>query len=162
MDHQPNLNSLITTEIIPVDLNNIHLSTNSVYSNFIWLKTSILYKNEVVLSNLYKIIDQPDMATLYAQRAQQRLTAMKDLLWNDKTQTWNDKYLNGTFDERYYASNFVPFWAGAFYELSNDQVTTIVKDMAEMLSYPGGVPTSTLQTGQQWYIDYSLSILILL
>jgi len=132
MEDEPNLASLITTEVIPVDLN------------------CILYKNEVVLSGFYNILKQPEMATLYARRALQRLSAINALLWNEKTGIWNDLYLNGTFDTRYYASNFVPFWAGAYYDLDSDQITKIIHDLTEELSYPGGFPTSILQTGQQW------------
>lgn len=132
MDHEPDLSSLITTEKIPVDLN------------------SILYKNEVTLSKFYSLLNQPEMSTLYSQRSQIRMKALHSLLWNPETQIWNDRFLNGTLDNRFYASNFVPFWAGAFGDLDSDQIDKIINDMSEVLSYPGGVPTSTIQTGQQW------------
>jgi len=132
MDHEPILSSLITDQIIPVDLN------------------SILYKNEIVLAEFYGLVKQPDMQALYQQRAQKRLAAIQDILWNNDTGIWNDRYLNGTFDTRYYGSIWYPFWAGAFGDLSSSQISTIIQNLTEMLSYPGGVPVSILQTGQQW------------
>lgn len=132
MENQPNLNSLITTEIIPVDLN------------------SILYKNEMTLASLYDLMKMPNMQALYERRAKKRLQAIHAILWNPDTQIWNDRYLNGTFDERWYPSNFFPFWAGAFEELSTDQVATIIANLSDILSYPGGVPVSIYNTGQQW------------
>eukprot|EP00026_Physarum_polycephalum_P006227 Phypoly_transcript_06269.p1 GENE.Phypoly_transcript_06269~~Phypoly_transcript_06269.p1 ORF type:complete len:584 (+),score=67.80 Phypoly_transcript_06269:239-1753(+) len=132
MSNEPYLASLITTEIIPLDLN------------------SILYKNEIVLAGFYKILKQPDMQLLYEQRSQKRLAAIQDLLWNDATGFWNDRYLNGTFDTRYYGSIWYPFWAGAFGDLTSEDISYMIQNLSEVLSYPGGVPVSTLQTGQQW------------
>jgi len=132
MDHQPDLSSLQTTLVIPVDLN------------------SILYKNEVTLSAFYKLLNQSDMEELYLFRSKSRLAAIQKFLWNDAVGTWNDRYLNGTFDSRYYPSNLLPFWAGAFGGLSSDQIAVMIRNLSDAFSFPGGVPTSLLPTGQQW------------
>lgn len=132
MRNQPNLASLQTTDVIPVDLN------------------SILYKNEITLASFYKLLGQSEMESLYLQRAQRRLTAIQKLLWNEATGQWNDLYLNGTFNTEFYPSNLVPLWTGAFVGMPSEKIANLLQSVADIFSYPSGVPTSFIQTGQQW------------
>jgi len=134
MSNQPNLATLQTTQVIPVDLN------------------SILYKNELTLSAFYGQLKQPAMQHLYFERAQQRLIAIQKFLWNDAAGAWSDRYLNGSFSSEFYPSNLTPLWAGVFMAMTSPQVEGVLRSVAAqgIFSFEGGVPTSFLQTGQQW------------
>jgi len=132
MQNQPELSSLETTNVIPVDLN------------------SILYKNENTLAFFYEVLKQPEMSRLYLERAQNRFAAIQKHLWNPDLSIWNDLYLNGTLDTRFYASNLVPLWAGLFRDLPSLTIQNMLDSVSKIFSYPSGVPTSFINTTQQW------------
>jgi len=134
MSNQPNLATLQTTQVIPVDLN------------------SILYKNELTLAAFYQELRQPAMQRLYLMRAAQRLVSIQKLLWNDALGMWSDRFLNGSLSTEFYPSNLVPIWAGVYLAMTSAQVEGMLKSVTAqgIFSYEGGVPTSFIPTGQQW------------
>lgn len=62
--------------------------------------------------------------------------------------------LNGTSRRpRYYPSNYVPLWTETFHSdptKRDVQIARVVDNLVLRASFPGGIPTSDFQSGQQW------------
>jgi len=132
MSGQPDLATLQTTSVVPVDLN------------------CILYKNELTLASFYEILNKPASQQLYLQRAQYRLSAIQKFLWNPDTVQWNDHFLNGSFSGQFYPSNLVPFWAGVYRGMPSSQIWQVLNSVAKIFTFHSGVPASLVNTTQQW------------
>ena len=131
--HKMTMMSIKTRDIIPVDLN------------------AILCKVESSLKQFYEVAGDGAKQRKYEQAFQRRMKTIDDVFWNENQKQWLD------FDtERkqhripFYVSNIFPIWAGCYNNKShaNDAVTSIKKQ--GVLDYPGGVPTSLANTGEQW------------
>eukprot|EP01080_Neovahlkampfia_damariscottae_P009912 gene9912-2234_t len=123
------LSTIVTTEILPVDLN------------------SILYKNEKILSELHSKFG--NLTEYYKKQSEIRLEAMNKYLFKDYQ--WCDfNYVTEKLNENLYSSNFSPLWAGAHKEFSDEEITKILEKMDPLTVYPAGIPTSLIHTGEQW------------
>jgi len=133
MSNPPDLTSLITTELIPVDLN------------------CILYANELALATLYEELQNEAKGEFYRTAAANRLNAIQKYLWDPVGLMWRD-YDTTTQQLRsgYYAYQFVPFWSGVYQVLTHDQISAVVQNLLPVFDYIGGIPTSLNNSGQQW------------
>ena len=126
--------SMHTNEIIPVDLN------------------AILYKNSQSLSKFYKLTGDQSKSKKFIELANQRKLAIEALLWDEAAGTWADyDVTTKKSTEAFYAFVVVPLWAG----LARDNKTReelVLRSMERMkvLEFPGGLPTSLNESGQQW------------
>lgn len=111
----------------------------------------ILYKNELTLAAFHRQLNQPEMERIYLERAQRRLAAFQKFLWNDAAGSWRDRFLNGTFAQMFYVSELVPLWAGVFEGMPSPVLARLVAAVADIFTFPSGVPTSFINTSQQWY-----------
>lgn len=128
-----NLNTIRTSNVIPVDLN------------------SIMYRIDVALVNLYTKVGNDSRAQHWAASASQRATTIHKVFWNDYAQSWGD-YIpdRGTSDLPFYISNLVPVWAGAQHQ-SPQEVLALVKRLWPKIYFENaGVPCSLIQSNQQW------------
>ncbi|EFA85494.1 Trehalase precursor [Heterostelium album PN500] len=141
-----NLSSIETINIVPVDLN------------------SILYANEKTLSKFHSMFGNTSMSSYYSSQAAKRAEAMMDIMWSKVDYQWYDYDLStGSQRTQYFITNYMPLWAG----LQNQQpigyftqfvMDEIVKGMFSIsMDYVGGVPTSLVNSGQQWDFPYSWS-----
>jgi alpha,alpha-trehalase len=128
------IGSIRTSDLVPVDLN------------------SILYRNELLLSDFAGQLGMDQERRLYADLANKRAKAMQRFLWNGTT--WLD------YDGRtgrlcleapsQYISTLAPMWFGVPPLASNDH-DLLLRDVRERLfNHKGGVPTSTAVSAHQW------------
>lgn len=152
------LRSLNTVNVIGVDVN------------------SILYANEIVIAGYLRDAGENDKAAEFEGLAKNRSTAMFDLMWNDKYNSYFDYNLTSGAQNTYVladedtteaqkadapegyqvafnAAQFYPFWLGAAPSQLKDNplaVRNIYKRVADLLAdKAGGIAATSLQTGQQ-------------
>ena len=89
----------------------------------------------------------------------QRQASFDKLFWNESTGLWRDidvdrmAHLND-----FYASSFVPLLWNCTYPNGSSDSVRLTQQMAvygflktqALLDYPGGIPTSLTESGQQW------------
>lgn len=140
------LHSLNTRAIVPVDLN------------------SLLYANEVTMGAFYKLrgdrrgVDGHDdysKSFLYNQLAESRSKAMEDVLWDDAASSFFDFNLtSGQRSSEFSLSNYYPFWVGPLPSTvvsDSNRLTSVFEKINTLLdTYPGILPTTLLESGQQW------------
>ncbi|KAI0109643.1 Six-hairpin glycosidase-like protein [Nemania sp. FL0031] len=153
------LRSLNTMNVIGVDVN------------------SILYANEIAIASYLRDAGDDATAAEFEELAQNRSSAMFDLMWNDKYSSFFDYNLTSNAQNLYIPADedtteaqkadapdgyqvafnpaqFYPFWLGAAPpQLKNNPlaVRNIYKRVANLLSdKAGGIAATNLQTGQQW------------
>ncbi|CAG8730434.1 15925_t:CDS:2, partial [Gigaspora rosea] len=135
------LRTLNTRSVIPVELN------------------SILYMNEITLSEFAKLIDDSKVigntVEWLKNSANERLEGMIELLWDDNTAMFRD--YNVTSDAKSNVislASYYPFWAKA---LSKDVLTDSKKILksfsfvSKLLSkYEGSPPVTLINSSLQW------------
>lgn len=92
-------------------------------------------------------------AAFYQNVANKYKDAIQDVFWDDKEGCWFDYDMLGQKRlNTFYASNVVPLWVGAY--SSNKTVGRVIDYLKKVgaLKERGGVPTSSIQSGEQW--DY--------
>jgi len=142
MRQQPMLSSVAATDIVPVDLN------------------SILYKSELALERVSRLLKNESLAQFFADQAAERFTAIQAVLWDEKRGLWSD--YNLTSQQRssaFYPSNVFPLWAGAFDSRQFD-VSLLLKSLSLPLAFPGGIPASMVNTSQQWDFPTTFSSIV--
>ncbi|PAA85041.1 hypothetical protein BOX15_Mlig022144g1 [Macrostomum lignano] len=131
------LASVETSHIVPVDLN------------------AIMHRNEQLLSEWAGLLGFKAKMHLYADSAEIRINAIRNVLWNNATGCWFDWHLEkqAPVSNRFYASNLVPLFTGSTHspETTVPQVLDYL-DKSGALVYPAGVPFSLSgnQSHQQW------------
>ena len=126
--------SIHTTEIIPVDLN------------------SILYKNALSLAKFSELTGDQSKAKEYLDLANRRRRAIEALLWDESSGVWGDYDMKTqTRTQAFYASIVVPLWAGIAREnLTREELVFTNMRRTNVLDFPGGLPTSLKESGEQW------------
>lgn len=135
-DNTGRLQNIHTRDIIPVDL-------NSIYANALQnVATFHLY-----LRNYVK-------AAEYAYRARQLRNSIEQTLWDEQDGIWYDyDILDNKFRKYFYPSNLSPLWMGVVEKGRVRQKSARVLKYLKLshgLDFPGGIPTSLIQSGQQW------------
>ena len=126
--------SMHTMEIIPVDLN------------------SILYKNAQSLSKFHNLTGNNPKSIQYQELANQRKLAIEALLWNEAAGIWADYDVTTSSNIRaFYACVVVPLWAGlARDNKTREELVLASMTRVKVLDFPGGLPTSLNESGEQW------------
>ncbi|XP_071506533.1 trehalase-like [Diadema antillarum] len=130
------LSSIRTKEVVPVDLN------------------SVLCHSEWALAEMLDVIDESEKAEEYRQAFNDRKEAINALMWSETRGVWLDYDLEtDSLIDKFYPSNIMPLWANCVdkTEEIEQNVLHYLQD-EDVLSYPGGIPTSLVRSGQQW--DY--------
>lgn len=126
------MNTIQTTDIIPVDLN------------------ALLYFLELKIAQSYNWQGNKDTADLYLIKAEQRKNAINSILWNEKTGTYMD-YNFKNFSHTGIISMAMAY--PLFVQIApKDKARKVLQIMTDQLMKPGGLVTTTNETGQQW--DY--------
>lgn len=108
---------------------------------------SLLYLMEVETAEIQRILGHRSVATLWSKRAQERRERMKQLMWNAKDGLYYDYNVKTNSVRRYpFVTTFYPLWAGV---ASRAQAARIMKNLS-LFERPGGLQTSTTQSGSQW------------
>jgi alpha,alpha-trehalase len=122
-----NISTIVTTDIIPPDLN------------------SLLYKLESIIAAHHP---EEKIAAEFAQAADDRKAAVETYLWNEETSAYEDlNFRSGEFTGFLTLATVYPL----FVELTDDRRAAMVGELlAEKFLAPGGLRTSLVDTDQQW------------
>ncbi len=129
-DDGQSLTSIVTTQIIPVDLN------------------SLLLHLESTIAVVQDVAGNPDIANKYYTLAGLRATAIKKYLWDDKSGYYQDYYFErGTFTNRFTLAGMYPFY---FDIADREQIAPALDLLNDRFLKDGGLATSEIISGQQW------------
>jgi alpha,alpha-trehalase len=124
------LHTIHTTDIIPVDLN------------------ALLYNLERTLEQAHKLAGNEEEASLYRQRAQQRLAALQAFCWNEEQGYFRDyDFKRDTFTSVPSLAGMYPLFFEMATQVQADSVAAVVE--RDFLK-PGGVVSTLNHNGQQW------------
>uniref|UniRef100_A0AC35U6E3 Trehalase n=1 Tax=Rhabditophanes sp. KR3021 TaxID=114890 RepID=A0AC35U6E3_9BILA len=132
-DYANRLQGIRTSQVLPVDLNAI-----------IVLNLNIASEINEALGNYEK-----------AERFRQERDALKDMvheiLWNADLGSWFDYDLENKHPIlTYFDTNFFPLVTGC--RLNESELSQLVSYISKngLLKFPGGIPTSLVDSGEQW------------
>ncbi|KAK2178980.1 hypothetical protein NP493_520g01046 [Ridgeia piscesae] len=134
------LKTIKTSSVLPVDLN------------------SLLAWNEHLLAKFHGILGNREKQQLFAQRAVLREGAIKEVMWREDKGSWFDYHMDTKqHNEAFYPSNIFPLFTNSYDTGSShaDRMKTVERVLQYIrnegvLNYPGGIPTSLKNSGQQW------------
>ncbi|XP_048777077.2 trehalase-like isoform X2 [Ostrea edulis] len=129
------LDTIRTTNILPVDLN------------------SILCMSEHILSEFFNLTGNEEKSKEYASKRLKREQAMDALLWNSNRGIWQDLNIaKKSHRDYFYASNLFPLFASCVSGDTPQKEDSVLRYLqtSGVLHYDGGFPTSLDTTGQQW------------
>uniref|UniRef100_A0A3B3SUQ1 Trehalase n=3 Tax=Paramormyrops kingsleyae TaxID=1676925 RepID=A0A3B3SUQ1_9TELE len=130
---QASLRDIGTSRIIPVDLN------------------SVLCRVEGLLANFHRAVGDGASAGKYDKARERRLGAMETLLWDPQRGCWFDYELpSGTRRPAFYPSGLAPLWARCYSRPDMAEAALRYLEESGALLFPNGVPTSLVDSGQQW------------
>ena len=111
----------------------------------------LLYRMEDEAARINNLLDKPQAASTWRQRASRRRELIDRYLWDAEAGLYFD-YDARTKTRRHYefATTFYPLWADM---ASQEQASAVRKNLARFEA-PGGVLTSTQVTGSQWDAPY--------
>jgi alpha,alpha-trehalase len=109
---------------------------------------SLLYRMERDAAEIQRILGDTKAAARWTQRAETRARAIHRYLWDPQTSL----FLDYDYDRRVrrvypFGTAFFPLWVGV---ASRDQAAKLVDKALRELEVPGGLRTSTNQSGNQW------------
>lgn len=132
------LANIKTSWIVPVELN------------------CILFRSCKTLAEFNTMAGNTAKAQQYRNIACGLIKAITAVLWNEKRGVWLDYDLkNKTPRDYFVVTNLSPLWLHAYPIADNEKISKSVMDYIEenkLDSFPGGVPHTLSNTGQQW--DY--------
>lgn len=124
------LDSIQTTDIVPVDLN------------------CLLYLHEQNLSECFKLLGKHEQQAIYQDKAATRKAAINRFLWCAESEFYFD--YNITNKQRSHVHSIVaslPLFAGI---ATNQQADAVAKHIEQRFLQKGGVVTTLNSTSQQW------------
>jgi alpha,alpha-trehalase len=120
---------------------------------------SLLYKTEKDLEEISQELGKSADASQWKLRAEKRKGLINQYLWDAKRGLFFDyNFESGTRSTYEYATTFYPLWAG----LATPEQAKAVDQNLKIFERPGGLLTSTSETGGQWDSPYGWAPLELL
>uniref|UniRef100_A0A5B7B4W1 Trehalase n=1 Tax=Davidia involucrata TaxID=16924 RepID=A0A5B7B4W1_DAVIN len=145
MRNASDLTTLVTTSIIPVDLN------------------AFILKMELDIAFLANVAGESSIAQHFLEASQARQLAMNSVFWNAEMGQWLDYWLSNSNtckdahtweasnqNENVFASNFIPLWIGLFNSDGRMAKKVMRSLQGSGLIHAAGIATSLTNTGQQW------------
>jgi alpha,alpha-trehalase len=124
------LNTIETTDIVPVDLN------------------SLLYKYENILSHAAKAAGQETKSNSFHQKGEKRKAALLKYCWNNDLQYFFDyDFKQKQTTNKWSLAGAMPLFSDA---ATDAQAAAVKKTIQEKFLKDGGVVTTIYNTGQQW------------
>lgn len=112
---------------------------------------SLLYKTETDLAEISKMLRKHDEAEEWTQKAAERRKRVDRYLWDEaKGEYFDFDFTQQRISTYEYATTFYPLWAGL---ASPKQAAAVMKNLARF-QQPGGIVTSTNESGAQWDFPY--------
>jgi alpha,alpha-trehalase len=107
----------------------------------------LLYRMEMDAASICTLLDQPQKAALWSDRARQRAAGINSLMWNAATGLYCDyDFERRRQSEVHFITTFYPLWAGI---ASPEQAAKVVASLP-IFERDGGLQTSDRVTGGQW------------
>ncbi|GMR45503.1 hypothetical protein PMAYCL1PPCAC_15698 [Pristionchus mayeri] len=124
-----------TESFLPVDLN------------------AIMCMNLRLISEMYKTLEEHENAAEYERRSKEMKEEIHRRFWSESQGMWFDYDLrSGKRSHRFYDSHLLPLYAECTHQgFEADRVIDYLRRHG-LLSEPGGIPSSTQYSGEQW--DY--------
>ncbi|MRS16077.1 alpha,alpha-trehalase TreA [Enterobacteriaceae bacterium RIT691] len=130
MDDPQKLSTIRTTSIVPVDLN------------------ALMFKMEKIIARASKAAGDDGNASRYDELANNRQKAMERYLWNDKEGWYADYDLKShKVRNQLTAAALFPLYVNA---ASQERAAKVATATETHLLKPGGISTTTINSGQQW------------
>lgn len=130
MDNPQQLGTIRTTSIVPVDLN------------------ALMYKMEKLIAEGSKAAGDTAKSNQYDTEANARQKAIEKYLWNDKEGWYADYDLKShKVRNQLTAAALFPLYVNA---ASHERATKVAAATESRLLKPGGITTTTINSGQQW------------
>uniref|UniRef100_H3GYW6 Trehalase n=1 Tax=Phytophthora ramorum TaxID=164328 RepID=H3GYW6_PHYRM len=128
------MKSMVTSSVVPVDLN------------------AIMYRVECNLMEFNRHLGSHERAQFFERAAARRSEAIDAILWSEKHHSWKDYDLEtDTHSSIVSVSDYTPLWAKAFNSTDIDRLKKVVASLKNSdLLQVGGVQTTTMFSGQQW------------
>ncbi|XP_057669416.1 trehalase-like isoform X2 [Diorhabda carinulata] len=130
------LTNIATTKIVPVDLNSFMCAAFGQLSRF------------------YKILNNETKNLEYNQKEMTWRNSIQEVFYNFSDGIWYDWDLETSKHRKgFYPSNFAPLWAKSYNISQRDSYGSKAVEYLISLkadTYPGGVPTSLIESSQQW------------
>jgi len=124
------MKSIITTQIIPIDLN------------------TLLYHLEQTLAKAYKVKNNRERALYYSHLADRRKTLINEYCWNeDKGFYFDYNFVTEQQSEQYTLASTFPLFFNLSDRRQAEKVKTVIKK--DFLKQ-GGLVTTLTETGEQW------------
>ncbi|WP_369059612.1 alpha,alpha-trehalase TreF [Caulobacter sp. 73W] len=125
-----NLRTIRTTAFVPVDLN------------------SLMYGMERAIANACRRLAEPECGEEFERRADARKVAIDRWLWSPERGAYVDyRWRDRKPSDLITAAGLYPLFVGA---ASQRQANIVAQKTWDELLAPGGLRTTTLNTGQQW------------
>lgn len=111
----------------------------------------LLFKTETDLEEISRELGRPGEAALWHERSRQRGLNINRYFWNQPRRLFFDYDFKSQRQSDYeFATTFYPLWAGL---ATPDEARAVVHNL-KLFEQPGGVVTSTHQSGAQWDYPY--------
>jgi len=126
----PNLASIRTTSLLPVDLN------------------AFVYRLEMLIARLSTASGDAAAADTFSARAQARRAALDSVCWNAQRGAYFDyDWVNSTQRQPLTAATVTPLFVGM---ASPEQAKAVAIQCRQQLLAPGGFATTLVASGEQW------------
>jgi alpha,alpha-trehalase len=117
-----------------------------IYYNPVCLN-SLLYLMEQQTAEILERLEHPNDAAKWKARARERSERINRLMWDARKGMYFDyNFIHKRLRQYPFLTTFYPMWAGF---ASKEQARAIVGNLG-LFERPGGLQTSTQQTGYQW------------
>ncbi|KAK1153384.1 trehalase [Acipenser oxyrinchus oxyrinchus] len=113
----------------------------------------LLCRNERTIASFHRALGNLEMAEQFELALKNRVKAVRAVFWDESLGAWFDYSLQtNSSHQAFYPSNLAPLWAQCFSEPSAGERALRYLQDSGMLGYRNGVPTSQMESGEQW--DY--------
>ncbi|TKR64639.1 hypothetical protein L596_025136 [Steinernema carpocapsae] len=127
------MGSTRTSEIIPVDLN------------------AIICGNLRMMGEMFQTVGDTEKALKAFTEYEIMREAIHQVFWNEACGCWFDYDIKTNMHVNiYFDTNFFPLFTGCTHEGFDSGVVAQYLSEAGVLSFPGGLPSSLISSGQQW------------
>jgi len=117
-----------------------------VYYNPVCLN-SLLYLMEIQTAAILKELGRAEESEIWTKRAEDRAAAVNRLMWDEERGLYFDYDFTRRRVRPYpFLTTFYPLWVGI---ASREQAARVMRNLA-LFEQPGGLRTSTCQSGDQW------------
>lgn len=128
-----NMNTIQTSDLIPVDLN------------------AVMYKTELIISDLSRLKGDLETARKFKMLSLKRRFAINKILWCSDMNCWADyNYKTHQFTDHFYVSNLSPLWFDIKPPNNLKETDLIELHLSGSIDNYHGIPYSFIKSSQQW------------